>query len=36
MCYTHQPLSLENDWLIRIDSEYLSVTTIKLYFGEIV
>ena len=36
MCYTHQPLSLENDWLIRIGSEYLSVTTIKLYFGEIV
>ena len=33
--YSHQ-LSPENDWLMKIDSErYVSVTSIKLYFGEI-
>ena len=36
MCYAHQQLSPENDWLMKIDSErYVSVTSIKLYFGEI-
>ena len=35
-CYSHQQLSPENDWLMKIDSErYVSVTSIKLYFGEI-
>ena len=32
MCYAHQQLSPENDWLMKIDSErYVSVTSIKLY-----
>ena len=36
MCYAHQQLYLENYWLKKIDSErYVSVTSVKLYFGEI-
>ena len=36
LCYAHQQLSPENDWFMKIDSErYVSVTSIKLYFGEI-
>ena len=35
-CYSHQQLSPENDWLMKTDSErYVSVTSIKLYFGKI-
>ena len=37
MCYTGQQLSPEHDWLMKIDIErYVNVTSIKLYFGEIV
>ena len=36
MCYADQQLSLENDCLMKIDSErYVNVTSIRLYFGEI-
>ena len=36
MCHAHQQLSPENDWLMKIDSgKYVSVTSIKLYFEEI-
>ena len=32
MCYAHQQLFPENDWLMKIDSErYVSVISIKLY-----
>ena len=35
MCYAHQQLSPEHDWLMKIDSErYVSVTALKLCFNE--